>query len=139
MNITLDRVEGSVPVAVLRLEGDLDASNFETLIDEARRLHDEGTHHILLDMTRVPYMGSSGLVALHSIATMLGGQGAPDLESGWDAHHAMSRSIEGGLQPHLKVLLGDPPVPALQRVFQRTGMDKFIEIHTNEAEAVASF
>jgi anti-anti-sigma regulatory factor len=139
MNITVDRVQGALPVAVVRLEGDLDASNFEALIDEARRLHGEGTRHIVLDMTGVPYMGSSGLVALHAIATLLEGGEPPDLESGWQAHHAIGQSVEAGMQEHLKVVLGDPPVAALLRVFQRTGMDRFIEIHTTEAAAVASF
>ncbi len=90
-------------------------------------------------MTRVTYMGSSGLVALHALALMLAGQEPPNPESGWDAHHAIARSVESGMQAHLKVLLGNPPLASIQRVFERTGMDRFIEVHTDEAAAIAAF
>jgi hypothetical protein len=136
---TIDRVEGRVPVTVLRLQGDLDASNFEALIEQGRLLYVDGVRYVLLDMRGVPYMGSSGLVAIHTLALMLGGGEAPDIAAGWDSLHAIARSVESGMQQHLKVLLGDPPAAALSRVFDRTGMNRFIEIHRSEADAIASF
>jgi hypothetical protein len=138
MKTTVDRVEGRVPVTVLRLDGDLDASNFEILIDHGRRLYDEGARDLLLDLRSVPFMGSSGLVALHSLALIFNGQEPPDPESGWEAHHAISRSIDSGLQAHIKVLL---PVPESSpgRVMQRTGLDRFIDVRTDEADAIAAF
>jgi anti-anti-sigma regulatory factor len=139
MNSTIDRVEGRVPVTVLRLEGDLDASNYEAIIEQGRELYADGTRYLLLDMRNVPYMGSSGLVAIHSLAVLLAGGEPASSEEGWGAYHAIEGSVESGLQPHVKVLLGDPPSPGLMRVFERTGMNRFIEVHTNEAEAIASF
>jgi STAS domain len=138
MKTTVDRVEGRVPVTVLRLDGDLDASNFESLIDLGRRLYDDGARDLLLDLRSVPFMGSSGLVALHSIALIFNGQEPPDPESGWEAHHAIGRSIDTGLQPHLKVLVPGPDSPP-GRVLQRTGLDRFIDVRTDEADAIAAF
>jgi anti-anti-sigma factor len=139
MKLTVDRADGRVPVTILRLEGDLDASNFETLIDEGRRLHAEGTTDLLLDLRDVPFMGSSGLVALHSIALLLNGGQADDVDAGWESLHAVGRSVEAGMQPHVKVLLtGDPGSP-LQRVMDRTGMNRFIEVVTDEQQAIDSF
>jgi anti-anti-sigma regulatory factor len=138
MNLTVDRADGAVPITILRIEGDLDASNYEQLIAEGARLHEAGTAHLILDMTAVPYMGSSGLVALHSIALLLEGRVAPDPEAGWGAHHEISKSVEAGMQPYLKLVI--PEVAgSLRRVMERTGMDRFIEIHPDEAAAIAAF
>src|SRR5947207_5701930 len=139
MNVTVEDAEARVPVTIVRLDGDLDASNYEALIDKGAELYGGGCRNMLLDMRGVPYMGSSGLVAVHSIALILAGQQAPNPEDGWDAHHAISRSVEGGQQSHLKVLVGPEPDSAVRRVFERTGMDRFIPILTDEPAAGAAF
>ena len=139
MKTTVDRVEGRVPVTILRLDGDLDASNFEMVIDEGRRLYKEGARDLLLDLRSVPFMGSSGLVALHSLALIFNGKEPPDPESGWAAHHAFSQAVDSGLQPHIKILLPSAPDSALARIMQRTGFERFIDVHTDEAAAIAAF
>jgi anti-anti-sigma factor len=55
------------PVTVLRLEGDLDAQTGPELIDKATDLVADGNTNILLDLSRVRYMGSAGLLAMHTI------------------------------------------------------------------------
>ncbi|HEY6056953.1 MAG TPA: STAS domain-containing protein [Candidatus Limnocylindrales bacterium] len=139
MNVTVERMDARVPVTVLRLEGDLDASNFEDLIERGRQLYEEGTRYLLLDMRAVPYMGSSGLVALHALTLILLGESLPDTDSGWEAHRAIARSVESGMQGSLKVLLDGGPGSTVRRVFERTGMNRFIELHEDEAAALASF
>jgi anti-anti-sigma regulatory factor len=139
MNFSVDQAEGDQPVTILRLEGDLDAANFETVIEEGTRLHAEGTSNLLVDLRAVPFMGSSGLVALHSLALLLAGGPGDDLSSGWEAQHAIARAVEGGMQNHLKVLLPPDPDSSLARVMDRTGMNRFIEVCTDEATAIAAF
>ena len=136
MNIEIDQAGGAVPVTILRLEGDLDARSYEGLIDAGREAIAAGAQHMLLDLRRVPYMGSSGLVAIHSLVLMLAGEEPPDPETGWSAHHAMAGSVEAGVQPHLR-LLG--PVASVQRVLERTGMTRFVEVYEDEATAIAAF
>ena len=136
MNITADKIAGPVPVTILRLDGDLDASSFEGLIEAGRNAADAGAHGILIDRRKVPFMGSSGLVAFHTIALLLAGEEPPDAEGGWSAHHAMRRSMEAGLQPHLR-LFG--PAATVRRALERTGMTRFIEIHEDQATALAAF
>jgi len=138
MNTTVDRIDGRVPVAVLRLDGDLDSSNFEALIEEGRRLYAEGARDLLLDMRQVPYMGSSGLVAIHSLVLIFNGAEPPGPDAGWEAHHAIGRSVEAGMQPHVKVLLAADSSP-ISRVLDRTGMNRFIDVRTDEGDALAAF
>jgi anti-anti-sigma regulatory factor len=139
MKTTTKRAEARIPVTVLRLEGDLDSSNFESVIEEGRRLYEAGTRDLLLDLRQVPYMGSSGLVAVHALALIFNGAEPPAADSGWEAHHAIARSVEGGKQPHVKVLLPPDPSSAVGRVFERTGMKRFIDVRTDEADALAAF
>ena len=136
MNITVDKVTAAVPVTVLRLEGDLDASSYEQLIDAGRKAVDAGAHDILVDLRKVPFMGSSGLVAFHTIALLLSGEEPPDLEGGWGAHHAIQQSVEGGMQTHLQ-LVG--AASSVKRALERTGMLRFIPLHEDEAAALAAF
>jgi anti-anti-sigma factor len=139
MNFSVDQGEGGQPVTILRLEGDLDASNFETVIEEGTKLHAAGTSNLLIDLRAVPFMGSSGLVALHSLALLLAGGTGDDLSAGWEAQHAIARAVEGGMQSHLKVLIPPDPESSLARVMDRTGMNRFIEVCTDEATAIAAF
>lgn len=140
MNITIEHGHGRVTVAIVRLEGDLDATNYEALIARGRELYDAGSRDILIDLRGVPYMGSSGLVALHAVALLFEGEQLPDLESGWEAHHAIARSVESGrAQEHTKLLASADPADSVRRVLSRTGMDRFIPVATDEAAAIASF
>ena len=137
MNTTVDRIDGRLPVTVLRLEGDLDSSNFEALIEEGRRLYADGLRDLLLDMRQVPYMGSSGLVAIHSLVLIFNGAEPPGPDAGWEAHHAIGRSVEAGMQPHVKVLVADSS--PISRVLDRTGMNRFIDVRADKEDALAAF
>ena len=140
MNIVVDHGQGRFTVTIVRMEGDLDASNYEELIARCSELHASGARDALLDLRAVPYMGSSGLVALHAIALLFDGGQVPDLESGWATHHAIAESLESGrAQEHTKVLASADPADSVRRVMSRTGMDRFIPVETDEAAAIASF
>lgn len=140
MNIVVEHGHGRVTVTIVRMEGDLDAANYEALIARGRELYATGARDVLLDLRAVPYMGSSGLVALHSIALLFEGGEVPDLESGWATQHAIAQSVESGhAQDHTKILASADPADSVRRVLSRTGMDRFIPVETDEAAAIASF
>lgn len=139
MKTSVEEAEGPIRVTILRVDGDIDSSTYEALIEEGRRLRDDGARDVLLDLRSVPYMGSSGLVAIHAIALLFNGGDAPATDSGWEAHHAIARSVDDGLQPHVKVLLPADPASPLRRVFERTGMNRFIDVRDDEADALAAF
>ena len=136
MRLTAEEAAGRVPVTVLHLEGALDASNFEELIAKARELYSSGTRYVVLDMADLSYMGSSGLVALHSIALLLRGEEPPDPEHGWQAFHAIDRQRGRGADAHVRLL---SPQPKIAQMLQLTGLTEFFEIHTDPQAAIASF
>lgn len=128
--------EGRVPVTILRPYGELDASNYQELIADARKAYDGGARDLLLDMGEVPYMSSSGLVALQSMAALQRGEEPPDPELGWAAFRSIRRDRDAGIQAHFKIL---NPQPAVARVLETAGFKRFIEIYPDMETALASY
>jgi anti-anti-sigma regulatory factor len=136
MHLEIDTAQGRVPVTILSIHGALDASNYEEIVDKARELYEAGTRYLVLDMSDMPFMSSSGLVALHSIALLLRGDTPPDPEMGWQAFHSMGHDREGGVQRHVKLL---SPQPKVLQTLQITSMTDFFEIYTDRQVALDSF
>ena len=136
MKLSVETEQGRVPVTVMKVAGDVDASNYRDLIAAAREQVAAGAQHVLLDLGEVGYVSSAGLVALHSISVLVRGQQPPDPEAGWQAFRAMSRDVEAGMQQGVKLL---NPQPAVTRVLDTSGMIQFFEVYTDRAEAVTSF
>jgi anti-anti-sigma regulatory factor len=136
MQLTVESARGRVPVEILALHGSLDASNFEAVIAKVRELYQSGTRYLLLDLSDVPFMGSSGVVAIHSVALLMRNQEPPNLEHGWQAFHTLGEEREQNIEQFVK-LLG--PQPKVSRTLQMTGIDAFLEIHTDREVAIASF
>jgi anti-anti-sigma regulatory factor len=136
MNLTVEQTQGKVPVTILGLHGDLDASNYQEVIAKAQAIYNAGGRYLLLDMSAVPFMGSSGLVALHAVAVLMRGDKPADPASGWDAIHAIDRDRESGMQKHVKLLA---PQQQVDRVLDRTGLKQYFEIHSDRETAMASF
>ena len=135
LKITVDHESGRVPVAIMKLEGELDAATYLDVIARARQLVDEGTRYVLLDLGQLSYMGSSGLFVIHSMAMLLRGEEPPDPESGWGAIHEVAGK-ETETVERLKLL---DPQPQVDRVLERTGMKRFFQTYTDRAEAIGSF
>ena len=136
MNITMEEVRADVPVTILGLQGDLDASNFQDLIEFARQAKLQGARFLLLDMSGTPYMSSAGLVGLHSIAMLMRGEKPPNPESGWEAFHAIKRDVDSGFQKHVKLL---NPQERVSKTLEKSGMVRFFEIYSDREVALASF
>lgn len=138
MNITrYDAKAGAVPVTVLQPHGDLDASNYRELITAGEAVCFAGAvEDVVLDLGDVPYMSSSGVVALNSLARMLRGQAPPDLDAGWSALHDIERNVKQGLHPHLKLANVQP---AVDKVLTTVGFKSMFEVYDDVPAAVASF
>jgi anti-sigma B factor antagonist len=131
LETTIEQVEGDAPLTILALEGELDASNFEGLIDTVRRLYDGGARQLLIDLAGLRFMASSGLVALHSIVRIMHGEPPPDPEAGWSALHA---EIGPG-QTEVQLCAAQP---AVERVLSRTGLDRLFVVHADRDTALAA-
>ena len=137
MQTTVERIEGSVPITVMSLAGELDASNYLRLVDDVRPLYEGGVRNLLLDLTDLTFISSSGLVSLYSIERVMQGQEPPDPEYGWGAMHEVGRAVEDGdVQTAVQLCGLQQPVA---EVIERTGLDRLFRIHPDRATAVAAF
>ncbi|HRQ42612.1 MAG TPA: STAS domain-containing protein [Chloroflexota bacterium] len=138
MNVTIEQVQGRVPVTIMKLAGQLDASCYLDVIETGKKLHQEGVRDLLIDMSEMTFMASSGLVALHNIALLMRGEQPQDPEAGWAAMHAINRDVQnsGGYESHCKLL---NPTPSVRKTLDVTGFANLFEIFDGRDEAIAAF
>jgi anti-anti-sigma regulatory factor len=136
MNIAVEQSTARIPVTVLRLQGDLDGSNYLDLIAAAKTAQQNGAKYLLLDLGGVPYMSSAGLVALHSAVQLLRGEQPPDPAAGWSTLKSIAMNTPNTAQELVKLL---NPQPRVTRTLEMSGMNVFFKIYTDEAAALASF
>ena len=136
MEVTVHRERGAVEVTVLQPHGEIDALSYGELIASAEAAVGAGATDLLLDLSAVSYMSSSGLMALHRIATMVRDQNAPEAASGSGARPTAPPDVEPGAEAHIKLLR---PQPEVEWVLTRAGFDPFLDIHTDLLTAVHSF
>ena len=120
LNIMVGQEQGNVPVTVLRVEGDIDASTHTILEEKGSEVIAAGASNILLDLSGVHYMGSAGFRAIHAITNMLDN----------------SESVGIAKSKHLKLF---NPSDEVSRVIKTLGFDSFLDIYRDRDEAVNSF
>ena len=129
-------IQSHTPIAILRVEERLDTSNYLELIATAQDLYRAGTQNIILDMGDIDHIGSAGLVAIHSVALILGGRTPPDPEMGWGALHAIAEERSDAFHRRFK-LLG--PQSQVAWALVCAGFTAFLEVYADRTAAVASF
>ena len=134
MTIDVERLGGSPPVTVVVLAGELDASNYEQVIDVVRQAWTGGSRGLVLDLEQLTFMASSGLFALHSAVRIMRGETPPDPEEGWSALHQMSMD-EDSKASNVRLAAAQEPIA---RVLDRTGMLRLFALDATRADAVAA-
>jgi anti-anti-sigma factor len=137
MQTTIERIDAPVPITVMTLAGELDASNYLKLVDDVRPLYGAGVRNLLLDLTDLTFISSSGLVSLYMIEKVMQGEEPPDPEYGWGAMHEIGRAVEDGADQKAVQLCGAEP--AVAEVIERTGLDRLFPMHPDRATAIAAF
>jgi anti-anti-sigma regulatory factor len=133
MDITTERP--SADLAVIALSGELDGSNFEQVIDAGRIAIAGGASHVVLDLGGLTYMGSSGLVAIHSIALLARGREPISPDDGWQAIHDIGSEAADEGPPALFLAA---PGPSVGRVLERSGMASLFPVHADRDAAIAA-
>lgn len=134
MTIDLDLVEGSPLVAVVALAGELDASNYERVIEKVRQAYELRARGLVLDLAGLTFMASSGLFALHSAVRIMRGEEPPDPEAGWGALHEVAHDHDSPA-PNVRIAAAQD---AITRVLERTGMTRLFGMDATRADAVAA-
>ena len=134
MTIDVEPVGDSPAITVVALDGELDASNYERVIEVVRDAYARGARGLVLDLARLTFMASSGLFALHSALRIMRGETPPDPEMGWGALHEMSHDHDSDAA---NVRLAGAQ-EAIARVLERTGMARLFGVDASRADAIAA-
>lgn len=134
MEIKVFNENGKVPVTVMHIDGNIDASTHDVFLAKARELIKEGTHHILLDLSHTAFISSAGWRAIQTIFNELRSL-HPEANL---SEEDMKKGIATGTykSPHLKLLNLSKDA---QTIFATTGFDLFLETFSDMKAAVASF
>ncbi|MBM4425048.1 MAG: STAS domain-containing protein [Chloroflexi bacterium] len=132
MDIEVTERKGKVPVTVIHVKGNVDASTYEAFQAAGENAFNSGSRYVLLDLAEVVYISSAGFRAISQIFKLLRGQLSPAMAS------RMSQGLRDGSfkAPNLK-LLG--PNNRMLEALKLAGFDTFLEIYTDIDAAVKSF
>jgi anti-anti-sigma regulatory factor len=136
MQINFSKQESRVPVTVMQLTGELDASNYAEVIAKAQEAFDEGARNLLIDLSKVSYVSSTGLISLHTVALIFAGYSVYPQGSGRPTFRSINAQNEKDVRQHLKLL---SPQPAVETVLDVVGLKQFLDVHTDLETAVRSF
>jgi anti-anti-sigma regulatory factor len=129
-------VPDSPTTVILNLDGELDASNYLDVIERVRQLFNQGTRQLVMDLSDLSFLSSSGLVSLHSAALIMRGEEPPSPDLGWSAFHAIASDVEQGFETCCKLV---NPQGRVRKTLEMTGFNTFLEIFDDTDSAVRSF
>lgn len=123
-------------VIVMHLMGDVDSTNYTNVVIQAQEVYKEGARNLLLDLTKVAYVSSAGLMAFHTLARIFSGHSIEGKDGGRPTFRAINVKEDLSVRDHFKLL---SPQPAVEQVLDVVGLKEFLEIHTDLDIAVQSF
>ena len=136
MDIIVDIHQTAEPIAVMKLKGDINASNFMEVVNKAREIYNNPAHSLILDLSEVTSVSTTGVVALHKIALVYSGvpqemdteAATKDLRPDF-THSANARKFVKLLNPQ----------PEVDKALEKAGMKLFFKIYPNLEKALESF
>ena len=134
MEITISIHEANEPVAVMNINGTVDASNYVEIVNKAQEIYNNQVRNLILDLSQVPFISSAGLVAIHKIALIYSGGKQEVEQEGKETrpdftHHANARK-------RVKLL---NPQPDVDSTLETTGLKLFFKVFDNLDSALKSF
>ncbi len=134
MEIIVSIRQSDQPIAVIQIKGDINASNFMELVNKAQEIYDKPARSLILDLSEVASVSTTGLVALHKIALVYSGvpqemdTDAPEMRPDF-THSSNARK-------YVKLL---NPQPEVDKALEKSGMKLFFKVFDDLEKALESF
>lgn len=123
-------------VAIMKLKGDINASNFMAIVNKARELYNNPARSLILDLSDVTSVSTTGVVALHKIALVY--SGVPQEMDTEAATKDMRPDFTHSASARKFVKLLNPQ-PDVDKALEKAGMKLFFKIYTDLEKAIESF
>jgi anti-anti-sigma regulatory factor len=131
MEIDVSIQQAKEPVAVMRLKGEINASNFMLVSDKARELYQNPARNLVIDLGEVTSISSTGMAALHNIALVYSGM-PQTVQQGTNPDFTHSSNA----RKHVRLL---DPQPEVDKSLETAGMKLFFKVFKDLESALASF
>ena len=112
---------GHKAVAIIHLKGEFDAAAADQFDAQAKEMVDEGAEDVLVDLSNLTYMSSTGFRSLHNLFYMLHPEGSEEHK------RVMDEGVRKGTYkaPHLKLL---NPNKRVMDLLTMVSADMYLEI-----------
>ena len=131
MEIDISIHQAKEPIAVMRLKGEINASNFVLVTDKAQEIYQKPARNLIIDLSEVPGISSTGIAAIHNIALLY--SGVPQNVQ-QDAQPDFTHSSNA--RKHVKLL---NPQPEVDKSLEAAGLKLFFKVFKDLESALASF
>ena len=131
MEINVSYHQGKEAIAIMQLKGDINASNFVQISDKAQELYMNPARNLVIDLSEVPSISSTGLAAIHKIALLYSGvpQQAEEGANPDFTHSSNARKFVKLLNPQ----------PDVEKTLETAGLKLFFKVYRDLDSALASF
>ncbi|MGE5644138.1 MAG: STAS domain-containing protein [Byssovorax cruenta] len=131
MEINVTYHQGKESIAIMHLQGDINASNFVQVSDKAQELYMNPARNLIIDLSDVSSISSTGLAAIHKIALLYSGV-PQQVEQGANPDFTHSSNA----RKYVKLL---NPQPDVEKTLEGAGLKLFFKIYKDLDSALASF
>jgi len=136
MELIVSIRQAEEPIAIMQIKGDINASNFLEVVNKAQELYNNPAHNLIIDLSEVTSVRTTGLVALHKIALVYSGvpqeidQDAATKDRRPDFTHSSNA------RKFVKLL---SPQPEVDQALEKAGMKLFFKVFKDLESAIESF
>ena len=135
MEIKVSIHKAEKPIAILKIAGEINGSNYLEVVTKAQELFSEGTvRDLILDLSDVPSISTTGLAALHQISLIYGGSEHTIEHDGTEMRPDVTHSSSA--RKHVKLL---HPQPEVDQALQLAGLKLFFRVFGDLETAIDSF
>jgi len=134
MEIAVSIHEAQEPVAVMRIKGKIDASNFVEIINQSQEIYKKPVHNLIIDLSEVPFISSAGLVAIHKISLMYSGGQQEVEQEGKETRPDFTHNANA--RKRVKLL---SPQPGVDQILEVAGLKLFFKVFHDLESAIQSF
>ena len=132
LEITSTTENAHVPVTIVNVQGEVDASNYQIFQSQTEALIANGAQYLLLNLAEVTYISSAGLRAIHNLFNKL-----RDIHK--DANDdELRKKMSAGIykSPYLKIA---NLTSRVKEAFELGGFETYIEVYSDISSAIKSF
>jgi anti-anti-sigma regulatory factor len=133
INVSIHKAEK--PIAIMQITGEIDGSNYLDVVTKAQELYgDETAKDLILDLSHVTEISTTGLAALHQISLIYGGSQHNIEHDGTEMRPDVTHSSSA--RKHVKLL---NPQPDVDKALQDSGLKLFFKVFGDIESAIQSF